>query len=201
MGPEGVGTGELDKEDERMHGDYGGNEGMHGENSKLHGAANLAQSPRVLERTWDKSQSLFDLNKSIEGFSVGSSRVETEFRSKKRPRRCRSPCEGESGGPMGQEEGSAYNPLRELIKKSKVNEEVPSVSTFNGGQDKGNGAPKDAAALGGSGGISSVQFDVPSEEHIGNPQVPDPGEGVDADNNVDPVQQETAATVEIGKIG
>ncbi|MFS8028509.1 hypothetical protein Hanom_Chr16g01511421 [Helianthus anomalus] len=161
MEPEGVGTGESDKEDERMHGDYGDNEGVHGENNEVHAAANMSHSPSILERTWGKSQSLFDLNKSIESFSVGSSKVETEIRYKKRPRRCRSPCEGETGGPMGQEDGSTYNPLRELIKKkSKVNEEAPNSNTFNGGQDKGNSDHGDSAALGDSGGLNSDQDDV-----------------------------------------
>ncbi|KAJ0920178.1 hypothetical protein HanRHA438_Chr05g0238481 [Helianthus annuus] len=119
MEPEGVGTGESEKEDERLHGYYGDNEGVHGENNESHVAANMSHSPSILDRTWGKGQSLFDLNKSIESFSMGSSKVESEIRSKKRPRRCRSPCDGEVGGPMGQEDGSAYNPLRELIKNQK----------------------------------------------------------------------------------
>ncbi|MFS7984518.1 hypothetical protein Hanom_Chr11g00987371 [Helianthus anomalus] len=151
----GVEAGESEKEDDRLHGDYVDSEGVHGENNKSQGAANMSHSPSILERTCGKGQSLFDLIKSIGSFSVGSSKVEPEIRSRKRPRRCRSPRDEEVG--MGQEDGSAYNPLHELIKKSKVNEEVPNPNTFIGVQDNGNfNGGESAAQLGlGSGGRGS----------------------------------------------
>ncbi|MFS7953274.1 hypothetical protein Hanom_Chr07g00616631 [Helianthus anomalus] len=204
MEPEGVGTGGSGKADERLHGEYGDNERMHGENNGVHVAANMSHSPSVLERTWGKSEPPFDFNKSIESFSVGSSKVESEVRSKKRPRRCRSPCEGEIGGPVGQEDGSTFNPLRELIKKSKVNEEAAKPNSVNGGQDKGNSEHGESAAMGDAGGLNSDHDDGPRLNHMGNSQVSAPGEGLDAEVNKvdrdegDSIQQETVATMEIG---
>ncbi|MFS7908447.1 hypothetical protein Hanom_Chr01g00083241 [Helianthus anomalus] len=116
-------AGESEKEDDGLHGDSADTEGVHGVNNSSQGAANLPHSPSILERAGGKGQPLFYLNKSIGSFLVGSSRVEVVIQTRKRPRRCRSPCDEEVGGPVGQGDGPSFNPLHELIKKSKVNVE------------------------------------------------------------------------------
>ncbi|MFS7990278.1 hypothetical protein Hanom_Chr11g01056901 [Helianthus anomalus] len=119
METDGEGGGESEEEGDRLHGESVDCEELHGENNNIQGAANTSQFPTHLEHACEKTQPQFDLNKSIGSFLVGSTKVDSVNRSRKR---CRSPSQEEFGGPEGQRDGPNFNqnPLHDLIKKSKV---------------------------------------------------------------------------------
>ncbi|MFS7950773.1 hypothetical protein Hanom_Chr07g00587151 [Helianthus anomalus] len=105
--------GESEAEGDRLHGESVDYEELHGENNNIEGEAN-----------------------DIGSFSVGSTKVESVNKSRKRPRRCRSPSHEEFGGPEGQSDGpnSNRNPLHDLIKKSKVISVESNPASFIGEQ-------------------------------------------------------------------
>ncbi|MFS8027509.1 hypothetical protein Hanom_Chr16g01499511 [Helianthus anomalus] len=100
MGSDGEGGEGTEGEDNGLHGDPVECEEVHGEKNNPHGAAKTTHYPSTLEHACGKDQPPFDLNKSIGSFSVGSANGVSENWSRKRPRRCRSPCDEEIGGPV-----------------------------------------------------------------------------------------------------
>ncbi|MFS7984418.1 hypothetical protein Hanom_Chr11g00986191 [Helianthus anomalus] len=209
IGEEG---GESEAEGDRVHGEPVDCEELHGETSqplKTNGTINLSGSPNQLENVCGKVQPTFDLNKSVGSFSVGSTGVESVIRTKKWPRRCRSPTCEESIGPEGHEvgPGSNCNPLHELIKRSRVVSVDPNPYLFTDEQNNNVVPSGDAEeVLAGVGGSNRGQDPDIRAAHPGTNCEPEPGEnGTEAgknqaeagDGDIDSV--EVRATMEVGQ--
>ncbi|MFS7927252.1 putative Post-SET domain-containing protein [Helianthus anomalus] len=228
METDGEEDGESDVEGDGLHGEPVDCEELHGEPvdcEELHGEinqplktidlANMSHSPYPLENVCEKVQPTFDLNKSLGSFSVGSTKVDSVNRTRKRPCRCRSPSCEEFLGPEGHDvgPGSNYNPLRELIKKSKVISVDPSPSLFTSEQNNEpvpGGNTEEVHRLSKDTGESNkVQDSEIRAVHLGTSLEPESGEsGMEAgDNraekgNGDLVSDEVRATMEVGnKVG
>ncbi|KAJ0941985.1 putative RNA recognition motif domain, nucleotide-binding alpha-beta plait domain superfamily [Helianthus annuus] len=204
--------GESEAEGDGLHGESVDCEELHGENSNIEGEANESQIPIHVEHACEKTQPQFDLNKSIGSFSVGSTKVESVNKSRKRPRRCRSPSHEEFCGPEGQSDGPTpnRNPLHELIKKSKVISVEPNPASFIGEQNNVTVNGGDTEEIPGqsevSGGFNIAGDSQCRSTHLGTRQVSEPAECVaEADasqakrGNGESIADEVLATMEVGK--